>query len=156
MARSPSARRRRRRRTSRGRAGCVARGALRYRLETPRCAEDDDRLALLVFGSGLDLFAAKLEGDAVLLARLRHEMKRFPGHGDLAAADAEEAAEVDDGGARLALAVDDHVDDAAHALVAHAAHLATHDALHLVAAEHGDGRRAMGITGGRRGLGPRG
>ena len=46
------------------------------------------------------------------------EMQRVPVHGDLAAADPKEAAEIDDGGANLAVAVHEHVHDPAHVLVA--------------------------------------
>ena len=80
-------------------------------------------------------------------------MQRIPIHRDLAAADAEKAAEIDDRGAHLAAAVDEHVDDPAHVLVGGAAHVTAENALDFVLVEDGDfrsdlrGRR----VGGRRG-----
>ena len=58
-----------------------------------------------------------------------------PIHRDLAAADAEEAAEVDDRGTHLAAAVDQYVDDAAHILVGGARHFPAQNALDLVVVE---------------------
>ncbi len=63
------------------------------------------------------------------------KMQRVPIHRDLAAADAEETAEIDDRGAHLAAAIHQHVDDAAHILVGGAAHFAAEDALDLVVGE---------------------
>ncbi len=53
----------------------------------------------------------------VLLGR-GQEVQRAPGDGDAPVADAHEAAEIDHGGAGLALVVDEDVDDAADLLVA--------------------------------------
>ena len=63
-------------------------------------SEYDDRLALLVFRRGLDLIAGQFEGDAVVLILRGGKSQRIPIDRDLAAADAEEAAEIDDRGAR--------------------------------------------------------
>ena len=83
----------------------------------PSAPRIDDGLALPVFGRGLDLIAGQIEGDPRPgLGRLR-KMQRIPIHRDLAAADAEKAAEIDDRGAHLAGPVDEHVDDPAHVLV---------------------------------------
>ncbi len=72
-------------------------------------------------------------------------MERFPVHRDFAAADAEEAAEIDDRGTRLAGAVDQHVDDAPHVLIGSAADLAANDGLDFLGAKDGDRRLARGL-----------
>src|SRR5262249_30815436 len=66
------------------------------RLRRLRGAEHDHRLARLVFGRKANLVARELERDAVRPA-VRREVQRVPIDRDLAAADAEEAAEIDDG-----------------------------------------------------------
>ena len=107
----------------------------RQRLELAERAKHDDGLAILIFGRGFDLVAGQFEGDRLFGLAGRRKMQRVPIHRDLAAADAEKAAEVDDGGADLAAAVDQHVDDAAHILVGWAAHFAAENALDLVLVE---------------------
>ena len=67
---------------------------------------------------------------SLLLAMLA-EMQRVPVDHDLAAADAEKAAEIDHGGAHLPGAIDDHVDDAPHVLVRRAAHVAAEHAMRI-------------------------
>ena len=67
----------------------------------------------------------------------RGKMQRVPIHRDLAAADAEETAEIDDRGTHLAVAVDQHIDDPAHVLVGGAEHFAAKNALDLVLVENG-------------------
>ena len=61
-----------------------------------------------------------LVSSSVMLSRLLltpSEMQRAPVDHDLAAADAEKAAEIDHRGAHRAGAIDDHIDDAPHVLV---------------------------------------
>src|SRR5215831_5743012 len=74
-------------------------------------AEHDDRRVLLVFRRGCHLRLAQFQRDAVALVVDPPEMQRVPVDHNLAAADAEEAAEVDDGGAHRAGAVNDDVDN---------------------------------------------
>ena len=107
----------------------------RQRLELAERAEDDHGLALLVFRRGFHLVAGEFERDRAPRLARRREMQRIPVDRDLAAADAEEAAEIDDGGAHLTGAVDQHVDDPAHILVGGAAHLAAENALDLMVVE---------------------
>src|SRR5580698_745760 len=71
--------------------------------EVARGAQDDGRLALLVFRGGLHLVAREFEDDAIALAGCGNEMQRLPVDGDLAIANAEKPAEVDDGGAHPAI-----------------------------------------------------
>src|SRR5689334_24217094 len=75
------------------------------RLELAEGAKDHDGLTVLVFRRGVYLVTVEIERDpGAGFARWR-EMQRAPIHRDLAAADAKEAAEVDDGGAHLSGAV---------------------------------------------------
>ena len=131
----------------------------RQRFELAERAEDDHRLAVLVFGRGFDLVAGQFERDPLAgFAGLR-KMQRVPVDRDLAAADAEEAAEIDDGGAHLAGAVDQHIDDPAHILVGGAAHLAAENAFDLMFVEDGHfrgGRRRRIAAGGVAGIRRRG
>ncbi len=76
-------------------------------------------------------------------------MQCAPVNGDLAAADAEKAAEVDDGRAHFALAIDQHVNDPSHVLVGAAQHLAAENALDLVSVEHRDCCGRLRRPGGR-------
>src|SRR4029453_8080213 len=108
--------------------GAPTPGSLRQGFELARRHKHEDRLSFLVFWRGLHLVACQLEDDAVALLGRGHEVQCGPGHGDLAAADAQKSAEVEDGGAPRARAVDQHVDDASHVLVRRAAYLAAEDA----------------------------
>jgi hypothetical protein len=69
-------------------------------------------------------------------------MQRVPIDRDLAAADAEEAAKVDDGGARLPDTVHDDVDDTPHVLVGGAANFDAQNAGHDLVVED-DGFRTL-------------
>src|SRR5580658_1205663 len=84
----------------------------------------------LVFGRRLDLGAIETEHDR-RVAVGGVELKEPPVDGDLAAADAEEAAEIDHGGAHIGIAIDEHFDDQPHVLARGVAHLL---------AKNGDGR----------------
>ena len=85
-------------------------------------------LALLVFGRGLHLSRVS---SSVMTSRLSSpaEVQRIPVDRDLAAADAEKAAEVDDRGARPAVASTIDIDDPAHVLVGGAADVLAEDRL---------------------------
>src|SRR6185312_13733524 len=107
-------------------------------LELAERAEDDDGLALPVFGRGLDLIAGQVEGDPLPGFAWLRKMQRIPIHCDLATADPEKAAEIDDRRPYLAGPVDQHVDHPAHVLVGGAAHIAAEDALDFVLVQHGD------------------
>src|SRR5262249_20222769 len=117
--------------------------------EIRRRAKHDDRLAGLVSGRGLHLIASQVDSDAVEAA----ESDRVPIDGDLAAADTEEAAEIDHRGAWQAGAINDDIDDPTHVLVGGAANGATQDSLH-VAVVQGDGRWV--VETGLQGLPPAG
>ncbi|MEA3022757.1 MAG: hypothetical protein QOK01_1609 [Alphaproteobacteria bacterium] len=123
----------------------------RRRLPAPQGTEDRDRASLLEFRSRLDLVLGQLDGDDVLLAIVAQEFEHRPIDRDLAAADAQESAEIDDGRARLAVAIDHHVDEAAHVLAGDAAHALAENGLRVAGVEH-DGRRRR-LYGGNRNLG---
>ena len=80
-----------------------------------------------VVGDGLDLVGGHVEQDLVVLGG-GLEVQRAPDDGDAAVADAHEAAEIDDGGAGLALFVDEDVDDAADGVAGRVADGAAEDA----------------------------
>src|SRR5579875_773975 len=113
--------------------------AARHRLRTARGAQHHHGLPLLVFRRRFELIACQVEGDAFGLSG-RREVERVPIDRDLAAADAEKTAEIDDCGARHSGLVDDDVDDAAHVLAGCARHRLTQDGLCLVLGQ--DGRRS--------------
>ena len=78
------------------------------------------------------------------------EVQGPPVDRDLAAADAEKAAEIDDGGANAPVPIHHDVDDAAHILAGRATHLAAEHALGVVRADDGDCRRlGLGRLGDR-------
>src|SRR5580704_13034058 len=132
-----------------GGRGSVTGGLLWQGFEVARGAQDDGRLALLVFRGGLHLIAREFEDDAVPLAGCGNEMQRLPVDGDLAIADAEKPAEVDDGGAHPAFAIDQYVDDPSHILVRQAAHIPAENALRFLGFEDGDGWRCSTVGLGR-------
>src|SRR5262249_6907815 len=100
-------------------------------------------LAALVFRRQPHLIAGEVDADRARLSG-RREIERAPIDRDLADADAEKAAEVDDGGAHLSVAADDDVDDAPHVFAGVAANaLAEDGGAVLVVEHHGRG------TGGR-------
>src|SRR5580704_8192082 len=127
-------------------------GPSRQRFEVARGAQDDGRLALLVFRGGLNLVAREFEDDAIALAGCGNEMQRLPVDGDLAIANAEKPAEVDDGGAHPAFAIDQYVDDPPHILVRQAAHVPAENALHFLGFEDCDGWRWSRVGLGRGAL----
>ena len=99
-------------------------------------AGDDNGLAFPIFRRCPDLILGQFQRDAVARVVGGREVQHIPVHGDLAAADTHESAEIDDGGAGLAGLVDDDVDDAPHVFVGVAAHLTAQDALHVTGVEH--------------------
>src|SRR5689334_542623 len=98
-------------------------------IQTAGGAQHDHRRILLVFGRLAHLLLGQFQRDAVALVGDAAEPERLPVDHDLAAADAEKAAEIDHCGAHRAAAVNDHVDDAAHVLVGSAANLASQNAV---------------------------
>src|SRR4051812_48563151 len=114
-------------------------------IETAGGAEHDDRRILLVFGRLVDLLLGQFQRDAVAFVGDRAEAKRAPVDDDLAAADAEETAEIDHGSADYAVAVDNGVDNAAHVLVGGAPNLAAEDAVRIARPDDGDGDRRRGL-----------
>ena len=92
-------------------------------------------------------------GDVVLLVGNVAEMQGAPVDHDLAAADAEEAAEIDDGCPHRAGAIDDDVDDMAHVLVSGTAHVAAEHAVRLARRDNGDRRRRRRLLRSREWLG---
>src|ERR1700736_1294776 len=85
-------------------------------------AQDDDWAAFLVLGSSLQLGLCKLNDDMRRLFS-RSETQNVPVDCNLAAANAEEPAEIDHGGAVLTGKVHDNVDDATHIFIRNAADL---------------------------------
>src|SRR5262245_32950325 len=114
-----------------------------------RCADHHHRLAPLVFRRQSHLVAGEVQGDRPGLS-CRGEIQRTPVDGDLARADAEKPAEVDDGRVNLAVAAHDDVHDPAHVLVGAAANALAEDGGDLLVVEDRR-RRAGGGVGGRGG-----
>src|SRR5262245_53242887 len=110
-------------------------------LKTAGRAEHDHLRILLVFGRLAHLFFGQFQRDAVALVGDGAETKRAPVDDDLAAADTEEATEVDHRGAHRSAAIDDGIDNAAHVLVGGAANLAAEDAVGVARTDHRDRRR---------------
>src|SRR5262249_20983801 len=101
------------------------------RLQTARRAQHDDGLLVLVFRRRLPLIARQVERHHVGIAVGWGKVQGIPVDRDLATADAEESAEIDDSRAHLTGPVDDDVDNAPHVLVSAAVHDPAHDALRL-------------------------
>src|SRR5450755_3728232 len=89
--------------------------------------QHDYGLAVLVFGPGLHLVAREFEGNVTGLVAGPWKAQRIPVHCDLAAADTEEPAEVDDRRANLPGPIDDGIDDPTHIFAGGAANLLTED-----------------------------
>src|ERR1051326_2751379 len=92
-------------------------------------------LAGTVFRGGFDLIAGEVDGEA-LRPVLRREMQRPPVDHHLAAADAQESAEVDHGGAHRGGLIDQHLDDVAHVLAGAALHRSAEDGLQVTVRKH--------------------
>src|SRR3954468_24531094 len=116
------------------------RGSLR-----PRRAEHDQRLAALVLRRDPDLIAGELQRDPAC----GPEFQPAPIDRDLARADAEEPAEVDDGGADMPVLADNDIDDPPHVLIGAAAYALADDPRDLLVVQH-HCRRARGRSGRRR------
>jgi len=115
--------------------------------------EDDHWLPLFIFGRRPHLVSRKIHGDATAPIAGRTEVQQGPIDSKLAAADAEEAAEVDNSGTWLCVPIDDHVDDSTHILVRAAADLFAENSLDILAVQR-DSRRRTGYSNGGRGLYP--
>src|ERR1051326_344545 len=92
-------------------------------------------LAGTVFRGGFDLIAGEVDGDA-LRPVLRREMQRAPVDHHLAAADAEESAEVDHRRASRAVLIDQHLNDVAHVLAGAAVHRGAENGLQVTVRKH--------------------
>src|ERR1700730_9962259 len=92
-------------------------------------------LAAAVFRGGFDLFSREIQ-DYLLRLVLGREMQRAPVNDHLAAADAEESAEVDDCGARRSCLIDPDLYNLAPVLAAAAMHRRTEHALEITVREH--------------------
>src|SRR5258708_1957374 len=103
------------------------------------CTDYHHRLTGLVFRRRAPRVGGKVHGNRAGLAG-RGEIQGPPIDGDLAGADAEKAAEVDDGRADLPVAADDDIDNATHILVRVAAHALAEDRRDLLIVEHDRGR----------------
>src|SRR5712671_722133 len=108
-------------------------------LQTARCAEHDDRRILLVFRRRPHLLLGQFERDAVALVADAPEPQCIPVDHDFPAAYAQKTAEIDDGCAHLAGAIDDHVDDPPHILVRRAADIPSKHAMRIRSANDRDG-----------------
>src|SRR6266481_2804597 len=114
-------------------------------VQTTRRAKHNKRRVFLIFRSRRYLLLGQLECDAVALVGNAAEVKRVPVDDDFSAADTEEAAEIDHGGAYRAFAIHDRVDDAPHVLVGGAADLAAEDSVCIAGADYGDRWRRRGF-----------
>src|SRR5262249_17391493 len=92
----------------------------------------------------------QIDSDAIGLAS-RLESQSTPVDGNLATPDAKKATEVDDGGAHLTRAIDDHINDASHILALAAADALTQDPGHLLIVEYRRGCAGWGGVRRRRG-----
>src|ERR1700752_4919342 len=116
--------------------------------QTAGGAEHDHRRILLVFRRLVHLFLGQFQRDAVALVGDGAETQRPPVDHDLAAADTEEAAEVDHRSAHRAAAIDDGIDNATHILVGGTANLAAEDAVGITRTDHRDRcRRRLRLLG---------
>jgi hypothetical protein len=93
---------------------------------------------LLVFGRGGNLILGQFERDAVTFVGDSSEMQSIPIDRDPSAADAEEAAEIDDCRAHHTNTIDDHIDNVPHILVRRAADIAAEHAVRVPCADNGD------------------
>src|SRR6516165_9833489 len=100
------------------------------RLKAAGRTQYDDGLLVLVFRRRLDLIAGQFQCDDTALAGVI-KMQSIPVDCDLAAADAEKAAEIDHSCAHLPRPVDNDIDDAPHILIGAAAHLLAENTLCL-------------------------
>src|SRR5262245_45523893 len=106
-------------------------------------AEHDDGFTRPVFGSEPDLIAREVQNDMVDRATGR-KAQRAPFHGDFPAADTEKPPKIDNGGAHVAVAFDDYVDDLTHVLVGIAANALPENALYLAIVNDGCGGTVLG------------
>src|SRR6185312_12203982 len=114
------------------------------RLQLARRAKHHNRLVLLVFGCRRHLRLGQFERNGIAVLVDPPEMQRVPIDHDLAAADTEKAAKIDHGGAHLARAVDDDVDDMTHVLFRRAANIEPKHGTGVLRADDRDrGRRRM-------------
>jgi hypothetical protein len=95
-------------------------------------SDDNDRLAILKLWRDSNLVTCEQGNGAVLV-----ELQRVPIDRNLAAAHTKEAAKVDDGGANIAVMVDDNVDYAPHVVARAAVDLAAENRLDIFVIEHG-------------------
>src|SRR6185436_1743029 len=108
-----------------------------------RGTQNDNGALALVFRWSLHLFARQVDDDDIALSFVRFEVQGVPVDGNLAAADTEEPAEVDDGGTGTAGPVDHDIDQPAHIFVRLAANLLAKNALGLLGTKHRHGSVAV-------------
>src|SRR5262245_32033315 len=115
------------------------------------CADHYHRLTPLVFRRQSHLVAGEVEGDGPRWLPRWGEIQRAPVDRDLARADAEKPAEVDDRRVNLAVAAHDDVHDPSHVLVGAAANALAEDGGDLLVVEYRRRRagRRIGRCGGR-------
>ncbi len=101
----------------------------------PGRADHHHRLTPLVFRRQSHLVAGEVQGDRPGLS-CRGEIQRAPIDRDLARADAEKPAEVDDGRMNLAVAAHDDVHDPSHVLIGAAANALAEDGGDLLVVEY--------------------
>jgi hypothetical protein len=120
-------------------------------IQNRQAIQDNHRLPLFIFGRRPHLIRRKIHGDATAPIGDRTEVQQVPIDSELAAADAEEAAEVDNSGTWLCVPIDYHVDDSTHILVRAAADLLAENSPDILAVQR-DSRRRTGDSDGGWGL----
>src|SRR5882724_7183331 len=111
-------------------------------------SEDHDRLPGPVLRRGSHLVFRKFHGDTAARIAGKSETQCVPVDGNLAAADAEKAAKVDDGCTYLSGSVHNDLDDAPHIFVRNAADLLAENSLDLLIVDD-NYRRPASASGAR-------
>src|SRR6267154_623918 len=108
-------------------------------------SEDHDRLPGPILGRGSHLVFRKFHSDTAARIAGKSETQGVPVEGNLAAADTEKAAKVDDGCSYLSGSVHNDLDDAPHIFVRNAADLLAENSLDLLIVDDNH-RRPAGAT----------
>ena len=103
-------------------------------------AKHDDGVALLIFRRGLDLIACQLKRDHIAFRIIGRKMQGLPIDRNFPAADPKKAAEINDGGARLSVAINNDIDEASHIFAGGAANIFSENWLGVLCIDD-DGRR---------------
>jgi hypothetical protein len=99
--------------------------------------DDDDRLALAVFGCYAEFIARHVNDDGI-----GREFQCIPGNGNFPAADSQKAAEINNGGAHVAGAAGNDIGDLAELFSGCAFHIPSKKILDLIVVDD-DGWRAI-------------